>query len=117
MSASTGRVPALLATLLVLVAVGLPSSGSGQSPASSANRMLREAAGLEASGDLDGAERVLREVPDDATVWPGHDYGIRPSSTVALERETNPFLLCADEQSFLDLKRDWSSLKQELGLK
>ena len=62
-------------------------------------------------------QRVLREIPDEATVWPGHDYGIRPSSTIALERETNPFLLCANEQAFLDLKRDWASLKKELGLK
>ena len=62
-------------------------------------------------------QRVLREIPDDATVWPGHDYGIRPSSTIALERLTNPFLLCTDEQAFLELKRDWASLKQRLGLK
>lgn len=62
-------------------------------------------------------QRVLREIPDEATVWPGHDYGIRPSSTIALERETNPFLLCANEEAFLDLKRDWASLKKELGLK
>lgn len=62
-------------------------------------------------------QRVLREIPDEATVWPGHDYGIRPSSTIALERQTNPFLLCQNERAFLDLKRDWSSLKQELGLK
>jgi glyoxylase-like metal-dependent hydrolase (beta-lactamase superfamily II) len=29
-------------------------------------------------------QRLLSEVPDDATVWPGHDYGARPSSTMAL---------------------------------
>ena len=62
-------------------------------------------------------QRVLREIPDEATVWPGHDYGVRPSSTIGLERETNPFLLCSNEQAFLDLKRDWASLKRELGLK
>ncbi|HUF74792.1 MAG TPA: MBL fold metallo-hydrolase [Longimicrobiales bacterium] len=62
-------------------------------------------------------QRVLREIPDEATVWPGHDYGVRPSSTIGLERRTNPFLRCPDEQAFLDLKRDWASLKKELGLK
>jgi len=61
--------------------------------------------------------RVLDEIPDDATIWPGHDYGVRPSSTVGLERRTNPFLLCADEEAFLALKRDWASYKSELGLK
>ena len=48
--------------------------------------------------------RMLTLVPDDATVWPGHDYGVRPSSTIALEKRTNPFLLCADESTFLALK-------------
>ena len=62
-------------------------------------------------------QRVLGAVPDEATVWPGHDYGVRPSSTIALERQTNPFLRCSDEQAFLALKRDWATLKQELGLK
>ncbi|MCY4122663.1 MAG: hydroxyacylglutathione hydrolase family protein, partial [Acidobacteria bacterium] len=28
--------------------------------------------------------RVLDTFPDDATVWPGHDSGVRPSSTLAL---------------------------------
>lgn len=62
-------------------------------------------------------QRVLAELPDETTIWPGHDYGVRPSSTLALERETNPFLLCTDEDAFLALKRDWSSLKTGLGLK
>jgi glyoxylase-like metal-dependent hydrolase (beta-lactamase superfamily II) len=62
-------------------------------------------------------ERVLDEIPDDATIWPGHDYGIRPSSTIALERRTNPFLLCADEGEFLALKRDWATYKKAMGLK
>jgi len=40
--------------------------------------------------------RLLDRLPDDATVWPGHDYGVRPSSTIGLERATNPFLRCPD---------------------
>jgi glyoxylase-like metal-dependent hydrolase (beta-lactamase superfamily II) len=62
-------------------------------------------------------QRLLDHLPDDATVWPGHDYGIRPSSTIALERATNPFLRCADVTAFLILKRDWPAVKQRLGLK
>ncbi len=61
--------------------------------------------------------RVLDAVPDEATVWPGHDYGVRPSSTIALERATNPFLRCADVAHFLALKRNWPTVKQQLGLK
>jgi len=62
-------------------------------------------------------QRMLDMIPDEATVWPGHDYGARPSSTVALERATNPFLLCADEAAFLKLKSEWPQLKQRFGLK
>jgi glyoxylase-like metal-dependent hydrolase (beta-lactamase superfamily II) len=62
-------------------------------------------------------QRLLTLVPDEATVWPGHDYGVRPSSTIGLEKQTNPFLLCADEAAFLRLKGDWPQVKQRLGLK
>jgi glyoxylase-like metal-dependent hydrolase (beta-lactamase superfamily II) len=62
-------------------------------------------------------QRLLAVIPDEATVWPGHDYGARPSSTIGLERKTNPFLRCADEAAFLRLKVDWPQVKQRLGLK
>jgi glyoxylase-like metal-dependent hydrolase (beta-lactamase superfamily II) len=61
--------------------------------------------------------RIIAEIPDDATVWPGHDYGARPSSTMALEKATNPFLLCGSEDEFLQLKAGWSSFKKEHGLR
>lgn len=62
-------------------------------------------------------QRLLGRIPDDATVWPGHDYGIRPTSTLGLERATNPFLRCRDLEAFLALKRDWPAFKQQYGLK
>jgi glyoxylase-like metal-dependent hydrolase (beta-lactamase superfamily II) len=62
-------------------------------------------------------QKVFERVPDDATVWPGHDYGARPSSTIGLERATNPFLGCADVDAFIAFKRDWPSYKQRLGLR
>lgn len=34
----------------------------------------------------------IMTLPDDTVVWPGHHYGMSPSSTVKQERETNPFL-------------------------
>ena len=67
--------------------------------------------------EWDSLEHLLRAVPDEATVWPGHDYGARPSSTISLEKRTNPFLLCPDLASFLRLKGDWPGLKSKLGLK
>jgi glyoxylase-like metal-dependent hydrolase (beta-lactamase superfamily II) len=62
-------------------------------------------------------QRLVAEIPDDATVWPGHDYGARPSSTMALEKATNPFLLCRGESEFLELKASWASFKKEHGLR
>lgn len=61
--------------------------------------------------------RVLGATPDTATIWPGHDYGARPSSTIALEKEMNPFLRCTSAGAFLQLKREWPDYKKRLGLK
>ena len=36
-------------------------------------------------------ERVVT-LPGETTVWPGHDYGVTPSSTIEVERRTNPWL-------------------------
>jgi glyoxylase-like metal-dependent hydrolase (beta-lactamase superfamily II) len=36
-------------------------------------------------------ERLLT-LPDETIVWPGHDYGFKPSSTVGEEKRTNPWL-------------------------
>ena len=71
----------------------------------------------DARTEWDSLQRVIATIPREATVWPGHDYGIRPSSTMALELETNPFLLCADVPAFLRLKADWPQVKATLGLK
>jgi hydroxyacylglutathione hydrolase len=62
-------------------------------------------------------ERLVERFPEDATVWPGHDYGVRASSTMGMERATNPFLRCQDLAAFLALKRDWPTVKRQLGLK
>jgi len=36
-------------------------------------------------------ERLLT-LPGDTVVWPGHDYGSSPSSTIEIEKKTNPWL-------------------------
>ena len=62
-------------------------------------------------------QRLLRDWPAHATIWPGHDYGARPSSTMAWERDTNPFLLARDAAAFLLLKAEWPAFKARNGLK
>ena len=71
----------------------------------------------DARTEWESLRRVLAEVPDETTVWPGHDYGARPSSTVGLEKRTNPFLGCADVEAFLRLRTEWPDYKKRLGLK
>jgi glyoxylase-like metal-dependent hydrolase (beta-lactamase superfamily II) len=71
----------------------------------------------DARTEWESLQRVLAAVPDAATVWPGHDYGIRPSSTIGLEKQTNPFLLCADVEAFITLKAQWAEVKKRYGLK
>lgn len=67
--------------------------------------------------EWDSLQRLLREWPPRTTIWPGHDYGARPSSTLELERRSNPFLLCEDVDAFLRLKATWASFKARHGLK
>jgi glyoxylase-like metal-dependent hydrolase (beta-lactamase superfamily II) len=71
----------------------------------------------DARTEWDSLQRVLGRYPDDTTVWPGHDYGARPSSTLALERAMNPFLRCANVEAFLALKGEWPAYRQRLGLR
>ncbi len=35
----------------------------------------------------------LLKLPEDTIIFPGHDYGIRPTSTIREEKRTNPFIL------------------------
>ncbi len=61
-------------------------------------------------------QRICHELPANTTIWPGHDVGCRPSSTMAWERATNPFLLARDFPAFLHLKISWHTYKLEQGL-
>lgn len=59
----------------------------------------------------------LERFPHDVTIWPGHDYGCRPSSTIGLEKIVNPFLMrLGDIDEFLQLKHDWAEFKATHGL-
>jgi hydroxyacylglutathione hydrolase len=71
----------------------------------------------DARTEWDSLHRLLRDWPDETTIWPGHDYGARPSSTLAWERRLNPFLTCKDFAEFLRLKEDWPEFKVRHGLK
>jgi glyoxylase-like metal-dependent hydrolase (beta-lactamase superfamily II) len=42
---------------------------------------------------LTSIQEKIYSLPGDTLVWPGHDYGPLPSSTVQQEKDTNPFTL------------------------
>ena len=50
--------------------------------------------------DLEGADdkemkaslELIKDLPSETEVYPGHDYGIKPKSTIGYERVHNPFL-------------------------
>jgi glyoxylase-like metal-dependent hydrolase (beta-lactamase superfamily II) len=60
-------------------------------------------------------QRVMRLDPA-TEVWPGHDYGVQPSSTIGREAATNPFLLCRTYEDFIHLKEHWAEYKKAHGI-
>jgi hydroxyacylglutathione hydrolase len=59
----------------------------------------------------------LMKLPSDVEVWPGHDFGVEPSSTIGHELKTNPFLLRKTFDDFVELKANWIQYKKEHGIK
>ena len=45
----------------------------------------------------------LKKLKDDIEVYPGHDYGEIPFSTIGGEKKTNPYLMCETKEQFLNL--------------
>jgi len=46
----------------------------------------------------------LKRLPPETVVYPGHDYGPTPTSTLAWELENNQFLRCPDLAGFISLR-------------
>ena len=45
----------------------------------------------------------LKKLDDDIEVYPGHDYGEIPFSTIGGEKKTNPYFMCETKEQFLNL--------------
>lgn len=65
---------------------------------------------------FDNLQRLYTELPSETTVWPGHDVGARPSSTLALEMVSNPFLMAKNFEDFVEVKENWGAYKARMGL-
>ena len=73
--------------------------------------------GEDARQEYDSLHGKLMTLPEDTEVWPGHDYGKAPSSTIGHEKATNPFLLQGSFEEFVDLKRNWAEYKRKHNIK
>ncbi|MDP8208448.1 MAG: hydroxyacylglutathione hydrolase family protein [Candidatus Electryonea clarkiae] len=72
--------------------------------------------GDDARMEYESLHNKLMMLPDETRVFPGHDVGVAPESTIGHERRTNPFLLQPDYESFLHLKKTWLEYKKIHGI-
>ncbi|MFC1731587.1 hydroxyacylglutathione hydrolase family protein [candidate division KSB1 bacterium] len=72
--------------------------------------------GSQAKAEYNSLHNKLLTLPDSTRIFPGHDYGISPESTILREKQTNPFLLRTDVESFIELKRNWTEYKKKHGI-
>ncbi len=70
-----------------------------------------------ARAQFDSLHRKLLALPDETQVFPGHDYGAAPSSTIGRERRTNPFLTRPGFEEFVALKANWAEYKRDHGIR
>ena len=65
---------------------------------------------------FDALKRVMAMEPS-ISVWPGHDVGVKPSSTLGEEHTQNPFCLrLGNFEEFYHLKENWAGYKREHGI-
>ncbi|MFC1485613.1 hydroxyacylglutathione hydrolase family protein [Candidatus Latescibacterota bacterium] len=72
--------------------------------------------GRDAREEYESLHRKLMILPPETRVWPGHDVGVRPSSTIGEEQRENPFILRDSFEAFLDLKKNWLEYKRKHGI-
>ena len=66
--------------------------------------------------EYDSIHQKLMKLDPAIEVYPGHDYGTSPTSTIGEELESNPFILRDSFETFLDLKKNWLQYKAEHGI-
>ena len=62
--------------------------------------------------EYDSLQRLMA-LDNAIEVYPGHNYGVKPQSTIGHERGTNPFLIQPTFEEFVYLKANWAAYKEE----
>mgnify|MGYP000844163538 CR=1 FL=1 len=71
----------------------------------------------DAKKEFDSLKKIVM-LPPETEIWPGHDCGTRPSSTIYDELRENPFIKSLNDfNQFLWLKNNWASYKKEHGIR
>ena len=70
----------------------------------------------DAQAEYNSLHDKLMLLPDNFRVYPGHDYGTSPTSTIGEEKRSNPFILQPDFEAFVHLKKNWAIYKREHGI-
>jgi glyoxylase-like metal-dependent hydrolase (beta-lactamase superfamily II) len=69
--------------------------------------------GDDAKDEYNSLHKKLMVLPENTEVYPGHNYGVRESSTIGEEKRSNPFILCKSFEAFVDLKMNWAEYKRK----
>ncbi len=67
--------------------------------------------GDDARQQYESLHNILMQLPDQVQVYPGHDYGPKPHSTIEWERKHNPFIRQETFEAFCELKANWQQEK------
>ena len=70
----------------------------------------------DARKQYDSLHQKLMTLPEVTKVYPGHDVGVRPVSTIGEEKLNNPFILQPDFEQFVRLKANWAAYKKQHGI-
>ena len=70
----------------------------------------------EALHEYESLHHKIMCLPDRTTIYPGHDYGLAPHSSILNERRSNPFLLQGNFRDFFYLKQNWPAYKKAHGI-
>jgi len=70
----------------------------------------------DAESEFDSLKKLM-DLDPKTNVWPGHNYGTNPTSTIGNELETNPFIQRLNSfDDFTWLKENWAQYKKENGI-
>jgi hydroxyacylglutathione hydrolase len=70
-------------------------------------RTGRTVGGESSTADLYRSVQRLKRLDPSTTIHPGHDYGPSPTTTIARELETNPWLRAASEEEFVKVMESY----------